>query len=77
VPEPEYNVLPDANVGEVLTYTSCVMVPLATVLVQLKLGAVEIPVAPVAGFGLIGTVGTTAAVVNDQTALHPLLFPFA
>jgi hypothetical protein len=70
-------VLPDAKVGEVLTYKSCVMVPLATVLVQLNVGAVAIPVAPLAGFGLVGTVGIAAVVVNDHTALHPLLLPFA
>ena len=50
--------------------------PLDTVLVQLNVGEVAIPVAPFVGFGLLGTVGG-AIVVNDQTELHPLFKPFA
>ena len=61
-----------------LIYKSKDIVPLDTVLVQLNVGDVVIPVAPFAGFGLIGTVGgKRVAVVNDHTELQPLLNPFA
>ena len=77
VPEPEYKVLV-AKVGDVLIYKSKDIVPLDTVLVQLNVGDIVKPVAPFAGFGLLGMVGgERVAVVNDHTELQPLFVPFA